>query len=63
MEEQLAQLVIENESLKMRLDAVENALLNIVGFYREEKDGGEQGRIKFGEPEKQVAAVAKEVAE
>ena len=61
MEEQLAQLVIENESLKMRLDAVENALLNIVGFYREEKDGGDQGRIKFGEPKTQVAAVAKEV--
>lgn len=60
MEDQLAQLVIENESLKMRLEAVEDALLNIVGFYREEKDGGEQGRIKFGEPQTQVPPVAKE---
>lgn len=63
MEEQIAQLIIENESLKMRLGAVEEALLNIVGFYREESDGGQQGQIKFGTPKTQVPPVAKEVTE
>lgn len=63
MEEQLAQIAIENESLKMRLSALEDAVLNLQGFYREEKDGGEQGRIKFGTPQSQVPPVVKEVAE
>lgn len=47
MEEQLAQLLIELESTKLRLLSVENALINLVGFYIPE-EGSEAGRIAFG---------------
>lgn len=57
MEEQFAQLVVAHESLKLRVGALEDALLNIMGFYREEEDGSTQGRIKFGERKTQVAPV------
>lgn len=56
-EEQVEELVVNHESLKLRVDALEDAILNIMGFYREEADGSTQGRIKFGTRKSQVAPV------
>jgi len=35
------------ESQKLRIDALECALLNITGFKRQTDDGSQQGRIVF----------------
>lgn len=48
MDPVVEELIIKCESQKLRIDALEKALLNITGFYLETADGSEQGRIKFG---------------
>lgn len=58
-EEVIRQLISTVESLKLRVAAIEDALPNIVGFYKEEADGSQQGQIKFGVPKTQVAPVIK----
>lgn len=57
MEEQFAELLVKHESLKLKVEALEDAILNIMGFYRDEEDGSTQGRIKFGSRKAQVAPV------
>ena len=56
----LEELLTKIESQKLRIDALEDALLNITGFYRETSDGSRQGQITFGTP--QVGATPKEAA-
>lgn len=53
----IGQVIIALESLKMRMAAVEEALLKVKGFYREDSDGSQQNLIKFSPVEPQVAAV------
>lgn len=57
MEEQFEELVVKHESLLLRLSSLEDAVLNIMGFYRDDEDGSTQGRIKFGERKTQVDPV------
>lgn len=57
MEEQFEELLTKHESLKLKVEALEDAILNIMGFYRDEEDGSTQGRIKFGSRKTQVAPV------
>jgi hypothetical protein len=43
-------LKVENEHIKRRLAAVEQALLNLVGFYIVTGDSSEQGLLKYSIP-------------
>jgi hypothetical protein len=53
----IEELITKIESQKLRMDCLEDALLNITGFYRETADGSQQGKIRFGTP--QVSATPK----
>lgn len=59
VEETIGELVTKLESQKLKISALEDAVLNLQGFYRETKDGSLEGRIRFGTPDEQVAPVAK----
>lgn len=54
MEEQINELAIQIESLKMQVTALKTALLNLKGFYIDTEDGSQQGLIKYGTPVVQV---------
>lgn len=56
-DEQVAEIVAALESLKMRFDALESAVLHIQGFYKETRDGSTEGQVKFGTPPEQVPPV------
>lgn len=58
MDPVVEELIVKCESQKLRIDALEDALLNITGFYRETADGSQQGQIKFGST---IPATPKEV--
>lgn len=55
MDPVIEELIIRQESQKLRIDALEDALLNIAGFNRESADGSQQGLIKYV-PKLEVAA-------
>ena len=59
MDKTVEDLIIAVESQKLRITALEDALINLAGFNRQTVDGSQQGFIKYEAPK--VEAATKEV--
>lgn len=61
MEEQFAELLTAHESLKLRVIAIEEALVNLQGFFIEGRDSSQQGRVVYGTNDGLARAEARSV--
>lgn len=62
MEDKYDELLMQQESLKLRVKYIEDALVNLVGFYIERIDSSAQGRLRYNPNGDRATAQARTTA-